>query len=128
MTDWVVDASALLAVLNREPGADRVAEALAGEASMSAVNLAEVVTKLADVDMPAAEIREALDPLGVTIVDFDADSAHLVGALRPATRQAGLSLGDRACLALAERLGVPALTADRSWGRLGLDTAVTTIR
>lgn len=69
-----------------------------------------------------------MNSLGVTIVDFDADSAHRTGALRPATRQAGLSLGDRACLALAQQLGVPALTADRSWGRLGLDVAVTTIR
>ena len=128
MTDWVLDASAVLALLNRESGADRVAEAMLDEAVMSAVNLSEVVAKLAEFDRGEAEIQAVLDGLGIDIVDLDESGAYESGMLRPATRSAGLSFGDRACLALARRLGAPAMTADRVWGELDLGIAVTMIR
>ncbi len=128
MTDWVLDASAILALLHRESGADRVAEALLDEAVMSAVNLSEVVAKLADLDRGEAEIQEALDHLGFDVIDLGESGAYESGMLRPETRGAGLSLGDRACLALARRLAAPAMTADRSWADLELGIVVTVIR
>ena len=127
MTECVLDASALLALLNREPGAQRVAEALQSGVAMSTVNLAEVVGKLADLGLPEGDIREVLEPLGMGVVDFDAAAAYAVGMLRPATRVAGLSLGDRACLALGQQVGKVVLTADRSWAGLSLGSAAVTV-
>lgn len=124
MSDWVLDASALLALLNREPGEALVAQALAEGAMISTVNLSEVVAKLADIGMPEAETREAIEPLGLEIVGFDAADAFSAGLLRPATRADGLSLGDRACLALGMRSGLPVLTADRGWSGLALGAGV----
>ena len=123
----VFDASAVLVLLNSEPGADVVIEALPG-AAISAVNVAEVVTKLAEREMPEAAISEALEELGLEVISFDADQALAVGLLRPITRDRGLSLGDRACLALGMRLRLPVLTADRIWADLDLDLEVKLIR
>jgi len=119
----VVDASALLALLNAEPGADIVAEALP-RGVISAVNLSEVVAKLCEAGMPENAIRQALQPLGLEIVPFDEEQAYQAGLLRAATQTVGVSLGDRACLSLAKILGVVALTADRTWA--GLSVGVTT--
>ena len=119
-SEVVVDASAVLAYLNDEPGSDMLAANLGG-AVISAVNLAEVIAKLTDA-FTATEIRDGLSALDLTIVPFDTELAYAAGLLRPATRAAGLSLGDRACLALAHRLGVPALTTDQAWK--GLDVGV----
>lgn len=127
MPDVVMDASALLAMLNGEPGADVVAEAIPG-AAISAVNLSEVVSKLTELDMPESAIRHALLPLGMEVVPFDEDQAYHAGLLRAPTRSAGLSLGDRGCLGLAEKLGLPALTADRTWLELSLKATVKVIR
>lgn len=120
VSEWVLDASALLALLNRESGSEHVAEALAKSTIMSAVNLSEVVAKLADIGMPEEEIRDAIEPLGLEFIDFIAVDAFAAGLLRPATKLAGLSLGDRACLALGSRSGGTVLTADRSWSSLDL--------
>ncbi|BDG60494.1 type II toxin-antitoxin system VapC family toxin [Caldinitratiruptor microaerophilus] len=128
MSKWVLDASALLALLNNEPGAEQVMAALLEGAVISAVNLSEVTAKLADVGMPEAEIRQVLGPLPMDVVPFDAESAYQTGLLRVHTREAGLSLGDRACLALAKQLGRPALTAERAWGQLKSDVEVRLIR
>ena len=128
MSDAVLDSSALLALLNSEPGEDVVAQAISRGAAIGAVNLAEVIAKLAEVGLPEAAIHGALDPLGLTLVDFDADLAYRAGLLRPLTRSAGLSLGDRVCLALAQRLSLPAITADRNWASLALGITVTLIR
>jgi len=125
---WVLDASALLALLNNEPGESLVAEAINQMAVMSAVNLSEVVAKLHDAGIPAQEIHEILEPLGIEIIDFDLELAYRTGMLRLVTKKAGLSLGDRACLALAEQLGVPLLTADRSWKELPLSLDIQLIR
>jgi ribonuclease VapC len=114
MSSPVLDASALIAVLHREPGQEAVIAVLPG-ALMSAVNLAEVVSKLAERGMPASEAQADALALGIDVVPFDAALAQEVGDLRPITRGAGLSLADRCCLALARRRGASALTTDRRW-------------
>ncbi len=78
--------------------------------------------------MPARSIREAIDTLNLVIVPFDAELAYLTGLLRTATRAAGLSLGDRACLALAQRLSAPVLTADQAWKGLDVGVEIRHIR
>ena len=128
MSSVVLDASALLALLVGAIGNDVVADALQQGACISAINLSEVVAKLADKGMPETEIHEALDALDIPVMDFDASLAYQCGLLRPNTRDAGLSLGDRACLALAMQLGIPALTADRAWETLDVGVTVHVIR
>ena len=122
-----MDASALLAFLNDEPGGtvagDRIPAAV-----ISAVNLAEVVGKLADAGMPEPAIRNALGGLELDVAPFDSDQAHSAGMLQPGTRGHGLSLGDRACLGLALKLDLPALTADRAWGSLRIGARIMLIR
>lgn len=113
----VLDASALLALLQNEPGAEVVATRLT-QCVMSAVNLSEVVAKLVDHGLPEADLRAALDVLDIDVREFDTEAAYAAGELRRITRDAGLSLGDRACLALAMRLGAAAVTADRAWAKL----------
>jgi len=125
---FVLDASALLAVLQSEPGAARVAELLP-RASVSAVNLSEVVAKLQERGMPDTRIRVALDDLDLDIRAFDLDDAYAAGELRGPTRALGLSFGDRACLALAIRLHATAATGDRAWtGVIGGSIRVELIR
>jgi PIN domain nuclease of toxin-antitoxin system len=114
MPSVVLDASAVLAVLNAETGAEAVAAALE-DAIISAVNYAEVVSKLVERGVSLAMVNEALTSMPMRVIEFDRALAERTGALRIETRQLGLSLGDRACLALAEREGAPALTCDRSW-------------
>jgi ribonuclease VapC len=114
MTEAVLDASALLALLLAEPGAERVRAVLA-DAAISAVNFSEVVGHYARNGVGEAQVRQVLDPLPLERVPFDADLAYAAGLLLPATRPAGLSFGDRACLVLARRLGSRAITADRAW-------------
>lgn len=124
MSNAVLDSSAVLALLLAEPGSEQVRAALPG-ALLSTVNLAEVVSKLNERGMPADETRAAVEATGVEWVDFTADQACAAGALRGETRAAGLSLGDRACLALARLRSLPAITADAAWGRLpGFDVVV----
>lgn len=127
MVEVVLDASALLALLNDEPGAEVVAVAIPGSA-ISAINLSEVVAKLSDAGMPEAAIRQALQGLQLDVLSFDQEQAYEAGLLRTATRNAGLSLGDRGCVNLARRLGVPALTADRTWQALSLGAVIRVIR
>lgn len=122
--DPVLDSSAVLAVIFDEAGADRVAEHLPG-ARISTVNAAEVMTKLIDLGMPKEEVDAIFEDLQLTIVPFEVDHARESARLRPLTRSAGLSLGDRACLALAGRLDAPALTTDKAWGRLDSAVGVT---
>jgi ribonuclease VapC len=128
MTYYVLDASALLALFNGEPGSEKVAQAIKEGAAISTVNLAEVVSKLSDVGTPGELIQDAVNVLKLSIVDFDAELAYKVGLLRPLTKHIGLSLGDRACLALAQSLNLPALTADKAWQELSLDVNIQVIR
>ena len=111
----VLDASALLAFLNGEPGAERVEARLSEGAVMSTVNLAEVVSKLTERGMPVAAIRNAVVGLGLRLEPFDEALAYESGELRKLTQRQGLSLGDRACLALGIRNSESVLTTDRAW-------------
>ena len=113
-----LDSSALTALLLREPGADFVARRIRG-ALLSTVNYAEVVGLLARRGTAPDNAREAILVFPLMLVDLDAATAHRAGSLEPLTRREGLSLGDRACLALADLRGIPALTADRAWSAVG---------
>jgi PIN domain nuclease of toxin-antitoxin system len=127
VNDVVLDASALLAALRREPGGDQVEPRLEG-ARISAINLSEVVAKLDEDGVPEAAIRRAIGRLELGVHAFEAEHAYIAGTLRRATQAFGLSFGDRACLALARSLGARALTADRSWSSLDLGIAIEVIR
>jgi len=100
VSEHVLDASALLAVMFGEPGAEPILEILPG-AVIGAVNLAEVVAKLQERGVPDAEIDRNIAELDLPVIPFDAGQAMSAGKLRTRTRGLGLSLGDRACLALA---------------------------
>lgn len=128
MAEAVLDASAVLALIKREPGADLV-ERLLSVSIISTVNLAEAVTKLVDWD-PLGPDRawEEVQILDLNTVDFDLRLARRTGELRTATRKLGLSFADRACLALAEREDLPALTADRRWSELDSGVRIELIR
>ncbi len=127
MSKAVLDASALLALLNQEEGAERVAPFLS-DAVISTVNLAEVVTRLALAGMPETAIRETLAFLPLESVPFDVGQAIEVGLLAPTTKPSGLSPGDRACLVLARRLNATAVTADQAWVDIDAGVAVELIR
>lgn len=116
---YVLDASAILAVLNDEKGGEEV-EPMLSKSAVSAVNVAEVYTKLMDSGMQESEARESFALLGLQIENFDEDMAMLSASLRPKTRKFGLSLGDRSCLALAMKTKATAITADKSWAKVGL--------
>ena len=126
MTGIVLDASALLALLKDEPGAAKVAEGLA-DARMSAVNHAEVVSHFIHAGMPPDLIDDMLRPLPLEILAADKELADIAGRLRRVTADAGLSLGDRFCLALALRDKAPAWTADRQWAALGAAVGVAIV-
>lgn len=117
MTSVVLDASAVLALIRDEPGADKVIPHV-GRAAISAVNLQEVVKELLLSGLDEATTCELLDELRLDIRPHDATAAFAAAALDAQTRQYGRSLGDRSCLALAMQLGVPALTADREWEKV----------
>ena len=118
---YALDASALLAYLNGELGAERVRQCIEqGQVIMSSVNLAEVLSKCADQGMSSADQVALCAALPVEISPFDAELALTSAALRSSTRAHGLSLGDRCCLALAKSHSATALTADHAWSRLGL--------
>jgi ribonuclease VapC len=110
----VLDASALLAMLFKEPGADLVRRHVRG-ASLGVANLAEVLAKLTDCGVEVGHGLAALAALELDIRPMTASQASLSAEMRAATRAAGLSLADRACLALAKEMRVPVLTADRLW-------------
>jgi PIN domain nuclease of toxin-antitoxin system len=129
----VLDASALLAYLGDEPGADTVADTVAGGANISTVNLAEVLSTLARRGADPVRVASELADRGllggaITVESFTSEDAVETARLRPLTHAAGLSLADRACLALAHRLAVPAVSADQAWAGLELAVEVRLIR
>lgn len=123
----VVDSSVILAVLRNEDGSERAASALA-YCHLSSVNAVEVVTRLIDLGYEPDRAVSALSKMRLSVVSFDEDLAISAGRLRAVTRHRGLSLGDRACLALAIRENATALTADRNWADLDLPCKVEFIR
>jgi ribonuclease VapC len=128
MNTVVLDASAILVALNGEAGSEKLTPAIMEAAVSSAVNLAEVQTKLVDYGMNAAEAWEAALSSVDKALDFTVAHAEITGSLVSQTRALGLSLGDRACLALGISLGAPVYTADKSWKNLRLPIKVHVIR
>ncbi|MBI0533068.1 type II toxin-antitoxin system VapC family toxin [Sphingomonas sp. TX0522] len=122
----VLDASALLALLRGEAGAKKVEGALAG-ARMSVVNMAEVASHYHKLGMPDEDVDTMLRPLPVELVPADAALAREAGRLRRHTIEGGLSLGDRFCLALAKRDGLPAWTSDRKWKEIAAAAEVKVV-
>ena len=123
----VLDASALLAVLFKETGAALVASRF-GESCMSTVNLAEVLSKLERDGRDVEAMHSGLESSAIEWVPFGADDAKQAALLLAVTRPHGLSLGDRACLALARSRGIPVLTADRAWTRVEAGVEIELIR
>lgn len=125
----VLDASAVLVLLLKEPGTERVAKLLdASACEISAVNFAEVASKLDDAGMPADEIAMLLSSLRLPVVEFDEAQALQCGLLRRRTRALGLSLGDRACLQLALARGAKAVTATHAWSEARIGVSVEVLR
>jgi PIN domain nuclease of toxin-antitoxin system len=125
--EGVIDASAVLAYVQNETGGDRAAAAIS-RGVLSIVNLAEVLTKLIEHGYSDEQAQATMQRLGLDIADFTIEDAFEVARFRRTTRHQGLSLGDRACLALAKRLGVPAITADRRWRGVIGDVRIEWIR
>ncbi|HEV2104029.1 MAG TPA: type II toxin-antitoxin system VapC family toxin [Candidatus Acidoferrum sp.] len=128
MNRVVLDASALLAILNQEPGAETFTPELLSGAIMSAVNLAEVHGKLVGRGVPPDGAWDAVVSLIREAVPFTPEHARLVGDLVAQTRPLGLSLGDRACLALGLALKAPVYTADKSWKKVKAGARIHVIR
>src|SRR6516165_9400297 len=114
MSSAVLDASALLAFLRREPGGGRVGEVLA-DSVISSVCLAEVLSTALDHGASLEPACAAVARLPIEVLSFDRHDAYIVASLRPLTRPMGVSLANRTSIALAQRLGLPVLTAERSW-------------
>jgi PIN domain nuclease of toxin-antitoxin system len=127
MAEAVLDASALVAFLRDEPGADKVAAVLT-RSCISTINLAETISKMIERGKPLQQVSYQIERLRIEIIPFDAAQARIVASLWKSTRTAGVSLGDRACLSLALQTSLPALTTERDWGKCGLDVEIVRIR
>lgn len=123
----VLDASALLAYLQAEPGSDQV-EAVLDGAGMCTVNWAEVVQKAKAAEVETSTLRADLEALGLELQPFTSSQAEIAAELWQSTRDVGLSLGDRACLALGLDTGRPALTTDRAWQQISVGVEIKLIR
>lgn len=127
MHRYILDASAILALINREKGFEEVEEILPYSV-MSAVNIAECAAILNLIQIPEKEVFSLLKDLIPEIITFDVEQAFVVGFLRKETRTKGLSLGDRACLALGKVMKLPVVTADKVWKDLDCGVKVKCIR
>jgi len=123
----VLDASALLAALHDEPGGNDVASQLEA-AAISSVNLSEVLQVSLARGVEVDGLKEDLAAVGLAVFPFTAEDAEAAAKLSPATHRLGLSLGDRACLALGQRLSLPVITADRAWSQLTTGIPIHVIR
>lgn len=117
MSNYILDASTVLIVLQEEDGAEDAMEYFAG-ASISTVNMAEVLTKLIEKGRDPVRALEVFELLQLNVIDFDQEYAKKAAELRPLTKHLGLSLGDRCCLALAMQMDATAVTADRQWKKI----------
>ena len=127
MNKYVLDASALLALLNNESGAKRVND-IVPESVIGAVNVCETVGKLTNAGMSLEDARTSIELLNLEIVPFDVELAYKAGVLIVETKKFGLSLGDRACLALGLMLNRTVVTAEHLWSRLKIGVTVEVIR
>lgn len=127
MPKMILDASAVLALLNQESGF-HIVEQHISQGLISAVNLAEVITVLGHLGMPYSEAIVITDEILTHVVSFDKEQAGIAAELRNPTKAFGLSLGDRACLALARLKNLPVLTADSLWAKLEIGVSVQLIR
>jgi PIN domain nuclease of toxin-antitoxin system len=123
----ILDASALLAYLQDEPGSE-VVDGVLAESVMSSVNWAEVIQKSIAAGVDVDGMLDDLQALGLVVEPFTPEDGEMAGRLWEQTRQYGLSLGDRACLSLGLRLGVSVLTSDRAWASLNLSLTIQVIR
>ena len=124
---FVIDASALLALMFAERGADKVLGRAQG-GYISAVNMVEILAKCAAKGIAGSAVRMQAARLKIIIVPFSEEAAQIAADLLPDTRPHGLSLADRACLALAKSLELPVLTADRDWAALDVGVEIILIR
>ena len=115
----ILDSAAVIAFLNREIGHEAITDALAAGAGVCTASIAEAIAVLVRRGLSAADAVEAVAELPIAVFDVDLELAQTAGTMAQATRQFGLSLGDRLCLALAAREHVPAITADRIWAQAG---------
>lgn len=127
MTKAVLDASALIALMRNEPGAALVLDVLPG-ACISAVNLGETLSKFVEYGKGHDETARQVERLRLPVIPFDAAQAEILASLWRPSRKSGLSLGDRACLALGLKLDCPVMTADRQWSECDLGVEVIQIR
>ncbi|NNM59012.1 MAG: type II toxin-antitoxin system VapC family toxin [Legionellales bacterium] len=127
MTKVVLDASALLALINQEEGWEIVEKYLPGSI-MSSINLAEVVTVLMRLGIPLNKIKSLLSGIMKEIIPFDESQAYIAAEWYTKSKSLGLSLGDRACLALASSQKIPVITADRVWGKIDKEIEVILLR
>jgi PIN domain nuclease of toxin-antitoxin system len=127
MASAVLDASVLLAHISGERGSESVLQ-LTDDTLLSTVNLAEVFSKLLERDLTADAAASMIYRYGFDPVPFDRELARRAGVLRPVANALGLSLGDRACLALAQREALPVLTTDRAWTKLNVGVEIKVLR
>jgi PIN domain nuclease of toxin-antitoxin system len=127
MSSVVLDASALLAFLRREPASERV-EAILHEAVISSVGLSEAVAMALDYGGVLDQVFATLSCLPVQTIPFGVSDAYLAASLRPPTRHLGLSLGDRCCLSLGTKLGLAVVTTDETWAGFPMPTGIEIIR
>lgn len=123
----VLDASALLAFLLREPGHEEVAAELS-QACMSTVNLSESLARMVEYGIEPRDLRPRLDKTGLRFIDLDTPQAVIVAELRNQMRKSGLGIADCCCLGLGLHMALPVMTADRAWTRLGLALTIRLIR
>ncbi|HWL28213.1 MAG TPA: type II toxin-antitoxin system VapC family toxin [Burkholderiaceae bacterium] len=127
MAEAVLDASALIAFLRNEPGSDKVADVLT-RSCISAVNLAETYSKMVEHGKPLDAVAYQVERLRIPVIPFDGEQASLVASLWKESRQVGMSLGDRACLSLALKTSLPALTTEGDWLKCSFGVNVVKIR
>jgi len=118
----ILDSSAFFALLKNEPGAE-IVESLLGNITMSSINISEVATILLDSEMTLQECQDTILPFISTIIPYDEELAFLAADLRKKTKAYGLSLGDRACITLGQKMKLPIYTADKIWKQLQLENA-----
>jgi PIN domain nuclease of toxin-antitoxin system len=123
----VLDASVVIAFLKQESGWERIESHLAS-AALSTVNVAEVLSRYAEIGVDPVFIQQQVEAMECEIVDVTMIHALIVAKLRPLTKALGLSLGDRTCLALAIERDCPAMTADRNWAKLNIGVPIQLIR